>query len=148
MNGSSAWWLPARKTRPGLPLNIALVIDRSGSMGMCEGGCHPRRVREPYEPIEKRRRPENKLETVKRATLDILDRLTPADRFALVTYDDDIAVPIPSGNIEDVDRARDIVQSLETGRSLKRWMISSRYWDSVARKDKNNASRCRIPGGK
>lgn len=103
------------ETRPGLPLNIALVIDRSGSMGMCEGGCHPRRVREPYEPIETRRRPENKLETVKRATLDILDRLTPADRFALVTYDDDIAVPIPSGNIEDVDRARDIVQSLETG---------------------------------
>ena len=68
-------------------------------------------MREPYEPIETRRRPENKLETVKRATLDILDRLTPADRFALVTYDDDIAVPIPSGNIEDVDRARNIFQN-------------------------------------
>ena len=40
------------------------------------------------------------------------------------------------------------LKSDEEVRSLKRWMISSRYWNSVARKDKNNASRCRIPGGK
>ena len=103
--------------RPVLPLNIALVIDRSGSMGQRDGSRRERsrEILEPFDPEIERPRLESRLDTVKRATLDILDRLTPADRFALVTYDDEIDVPIPSGSIEDVDRARDIVQSLRPG---------------------------------
>lgn len=80
----------ATSDKTTLPLNIALVIDCSGSMAQ-----------------------DKRLETVKRAALDILDRLTPQDRFALVTYSAEATVRIPAGSVEDLDRARAIIRSLQ-----------------------------------
>ena len=77
-------------TRPQLPLNIALVIDCSGSM-----------------------QEEGKLETVKSAALSILDRLAPGDRFALITYNHTAQVHIPSTPMEDLSDARAIIRGLE-----------------------------------
>lgn len=82
----------ARRQGPQLPLNIALVIDCSGSM-----------------------RGQNKLETVKAAALSILDRLTPGDRFSLITYSSSSQVHIPSTAMEELDEARSIIMGLEPG---------------------------------
>ncbi len=61
--------------RESTPLNLALVIDRSGSM---EGG---------------------KLEQVKVAVSQILDLLRPADSAAIVDYDDRVTVTAESGSV-------------------------------------------------
>lgn len=55
-----------------LPVNLALVIDRSGSM---EG---------------------SKLEKAREATVECLRNLTPTDRAAVVAYDDEVRVVAPS----------------------------------------------------
>src|SRR5215211_8758382 len=62
------------KAGPGgrLPLNLALVIDRSGSM---EG---------------------SKLEKAKEAAIFCLRNLTGADRAAVVAYDDEVRLVSPS----------------------------------------------------
>lgn len=56
------------------PVNLAFVLDRSGSMGG------------------------NKLEFAKRAVQDALERLDDGDRFSIVTYDDHIDVIVESTN--------------------------------------------------
>ena len=62
--------LPRRAAR--VPVNLALVLDRSGSMG---GG---------------------KFELARRAVEQALAQLHPEDRFALVVYDDEVDVLAPS----------------------------------------------------
>ena len=62
----------AANTRSRMPLNLALVIDRSGSM---EG---------------------SKLEKAKEAAIFCLRNLTAADRAAVVAYDDEVRVVSPS----------------------------------------------------
>ena len=59
-------------TRRRPPVNLAFVLDRSGSMGA-----------------------NNKLPLAKQATLEAIDRLDTADRFAVVTYDDRVEVVTP-----------------------------------------------------
>ena len=54
------------------PVNLAFVLDRSGSMGG-----------------------HNKLTLAKQATLEAIHRLEPEDRFAVVTYDTDVDVVMP-----------------------------------------------------
>jgi len=61
---------PARRRTP---VNLAFVLDRSGSMAG-----------------------RGKLELAKQGVLEALDRLDPGDRFAIVTYDDHIDVVIAS----------------------------------------------------
>ncbi len=80
--------------RPQLPLNIALVIDCSGSM-----------------------QAERKLETVKSAALSILDQLAPGDRFALITYNHTAQLHISSTPMEDLSDARAIIRGLVAGGS-------------------------------
>ena len=61
---------PARRRTP---VNLAFVLDRSGSMAG-----------------------RGKLELAKHGVLEALDRLDPGDRFAIVTYDDHVDVVIES----------------------------------------------------
>ncbi len=65
----------AGSNRESTPLNLALVIDRSGSM---EGG---------------------KLDQVKVAVSQILDLLRPTDSVAIVDYDDRVTVTAESGSV-------------------------------------------------
>lgn len=57
------------------PLNLALVLDRSGSMAG------------------------EKLELVKNAALHLIHRLGPRDRVAIVTYDDQVNLLVPSSAV-------------------------------------------------
>src|SRR4051812_47315432 len=57
------------------PLNLALVLDRSGSMAG------------------------EKLELVKNAALHLIHRLGPRDRVAIVTYDDSVDLLVPSSAV-------------------------------------------------
>jgi Ca-activated chloride channel homolog len=77
------------------PLNLALVIDRSGSMAG------------------------EKLEYVKQAALHVLDLLQAQDRAALVAFDDEINLLAPSMPVTDENRAemRRAIQPLRAGRS-------------------------------
>lgn len=96
---------PARRTlealitppqpAPGKPrpaLNLALVLDRSGSMGR------------------------EKLAFAKQAALHLLDLLTTPDRAALVIYDDKVEVLAESAAVTDTNRAR-LKESLQQVRS-------------------------------
>jgi Ca-activated chloride channel homolog len=77
------------------PLNLALVIDRSGSMSG------------------------EKLVYVKQAALHVLDLLQAQDRAALVAFDDEINLLAPSMPVTDENRAemRSAIQPLRAGRS-------------------------------
>jgi Ca-activated chloride channel family protein len=81
---------------PRPPLDIALVIDRSGSM-----------------------EEENKLVRAKEAALGLVDRLGDKDRIALVQYDDAAQIVVPSIPVdrEGKARLRKAIQGLEPGGS-------------------------------
>ncbi|HKF85878.1 MAG TPA: VWA domain-containing protein [Candidatus Limnocylindrales bacterium] len=71
---------PSRR-RP--PVNLAFVLDRSGSMGG-----------------------QNKLGLAKQAVVEAIHRLEAEDRFAVVTYDDQLEVVIPSTLASPAERTR------------------------------------------
>ncbi|MCW5198641.1 VWA domain-containing protein [Desulfobulbus sp. F3] len=75
--------------RPRVPLNLALVIDTSGSMAE-----------------------QGKLEYVKQAAIAMLDRLRPEDRFALITYSDEATVLYPSQRVEEGQQMQGLINSL------------------------------------
>ena len=75
---------PARR-RP--PVNLAFVLDRSGSMGG-----------------------QNKLGLAKQAVVEAIHRLEAEDRFSVVTYDDQLEVSIPSTVASSAERARAAAQ--------------------------------------
>ncbi|MEN8140796.1 MAG: VWA domain-containing protein [Thermodesulfobacteriota bacterium] len=78
--------------RPRLPLNIALVIDSSGSMAH-----------------------EAKMRHVKKAARAIVSRLRPDDRFALVTYANQARVLLSSQPMAEPWRARDLIRAIRPG---------------------------------
>ena len=61
-----------QKTTQRLPVNLSLIIDRSGSMG------------------------DNKLEYVKEAAIHVIRLLSPEDRLSVITYDDEVKVVAPN----------------------------------------------------
>src|SRR4249920_2379781 len=71
----------AVRKRP--PVNLAFVLDRSGSMSS-----------------------NGKLPLAKQATLEAIDRLDAADRFAVVTYDDRVEVVSPGSDASQGARQR------------------------------------------
>jgi Ca-activated chloride channel family protein len=77
---------PAGKARP--PMNLALVIDRSGSMA------GPR------------------IEAARRAALDTIDRLGRNDILSVVSYDDRVEVEVPATKLTNPGQARDAVRRL------------------------------------
>lgn len=73
------------------PLNLALVIDRSGSM---------------------KGRP---LREAKRCADMVIDRLSPSDRLAIVAYDDQVDVVLPSTPVEDRSTFKRAIASIDNG---------------------------------
>jgi len=74
-----------------LPLNLALVLDRSGSMS--------------GEPLE----------TAKQAIVAALRQLHPQDRVSVVSFDDTVRVEVPSGSVRDLDALIAQVLRIESG---------------------------------
>lgn len=100
------------ESRRRLPLNLAIVIDRSGSMSEAR-----------------------KLEYVKQAAEYVLGLLTEQDRVALVAYDDSIQLLSPSIAVTAAERQRltQAVRALYTGGSTALFDGWLRGADEVAR---------------
>ncbi|HNH84436.1 MAG TPA: VWA domain-containing protein, partial [Acidobacteriota bacterium] len=73
------------------PLNISLVLDRSGSMGV------------------------DKLNQAKQAACSFIDRLLPTDRLSLVTFDTRVQVLVPSTLVTDKQALKAAVAEIYGG---------------------------------
>lgn len=73
------------------PLNLSLVLDKSGSMGG------------------------TKIENLRRAALDILDRMGPRDVLSIVTFDDASEVILPATRVTDPDAIRTRIRGIQPG---------------------------------
>ncbi|WP_017304187.1 vWA domain-containing protein [Spirulina subsalsa] len=73
----------------GLPLNLCLVLDHSGSMNGTP------------------------LKTVKEAALQLVDKLTPRDRISVVAFDHRAKVIIPNQPVNDVESVKKRISKLE-----------------------------------
>ena len=75
------------------PLNLAVVLDKSGSMTGA------------------------KLEKAKQAATQLVDRLAPSDVFSLVIYSDEARVLVPAQKVEDKESLKEKIESIEAGGS-------------------------------
>lgn len=85
--GLEGFAVAQRQQRP--PINVALVLDRSGSMGG------------------------DKIAQAKQAALKALDYLQPDDTLALVIYDDQIEVLSPSAPFRDRQKVERAIRGIE-----------------------------------
>jgi Ca-activated chloride channel homolog len=76
-----------------LPLNIAVVIDHSGSMAGA------------------------KIEKTKQAAMQLINQLTPRDNLALVEFDNTVEVLFPSQHVVDREALKAQVQRIQPGGS-------------------------------
>jgi Ca-activated chloride channel homolog len=76
-----------------LPLNLAVVIDHSGSMAGA------------------------KIEKTKQAAMQLIDQLTPQDNLALIEFDDTVDVLFPSQHVVDREALKARVERIEPGGS-------------------------------
>ena len=81
-----------KKTRR-TPLNLAVVLDKSGSMTGA------------------------KLEKTKQAAMLLVDRLAPDDIFSLVIFSDHAQVLVPAQKVEDKDALKEKIEGIEAGGS-------------------------------
>ncbi len=75
------------------PLNIAVVLDRSGSMAG------------------------KKLEQAKQAAAMLVDQLAPEDIFSLVAYETDVEVLVPATRVQDKRRLHRAIERIHSGGS-------------------------------
>src|SRR5688500_15289438 len=73
------------------PSALEVVLDRSGSMGG------------------------ERLEAAKRGLVTLVDRLSPADSFGLVVFDDEAQVAVPAGPLHDKAAVRALIESVWAG---------------------------------
>jgi Ca-activated chloride channel family protein len=78
----------AETTDRNLPLNLCLVLDHSGSMS--------------GKPLE----------TVKKAAISLVERLTPSDRLSVVAFDHRAKVIVANQNVENIDEVKRQIQKL------------------------------------
>jgi Ca-activated chloride channel family protein len=71
------------------PLNLAVVLDRSGSMTGA------------------------KLEKTKQAAMQLVDRLAPSDVFSLVIFSDEARVLVSAQRVEDKDALKERIESIQ-----------------------------------
>lgn len=89
-------------------LNLALVIDRSGSMAEL-----------------------GKLEYAKKAAHEMIDRLAPDDRLSIVTYDHQVETPWPASRVGDRRRLHRIVDELFPRGATDLWGGVEEGWRQV-----------------
>src|ERR1035441_2214508 len=75
------------------PLNLAVVLDKSGSMTGA------------------------KLEKTKQAAMQLVDRLAPNDIFLLVIFSDAAHVLVPAQKVEDKDALKEKIENIQAGGS-------------------------------
>ncbi|MBI1807166.1 MAG: VWA domain-containing protein [Ignavibacteria bacterium] len=75
--------------RPYRPMNIAVVLDRSGSMG-----------------------DERKMDYAKKAVYSLIDRLSTYDYLSIVIYDERIETLFPSQRVTDKSRVKRLVENV------------------------------------
>jgi Ca-activated chloride channel family protein len=85
--------LPAAQAQPRPPLNLALVIDRSGSMAG------------------------RKLSYARKAARFLVGELTARDQLAIVTFDDEVSVLVPSTPVGDPQLFLAAINTIHSGSS-------------------------------
>lgn len=75
------------------PTHLVVVLDRSGSMAG------------------------SRLEHAKRALRDVVDQLSPTDSFGLVTFDNEVDVPVPAGPVRDRAAIKRTIDGIQPGGS-------------------------------